>query len=71
MNGQQTKNKTEFTDWRQFLKTSTDNLGDEMKCRMSRARYVSTCTLRSKKKREREPSRIAKKKFIEVFRKTR
>ena len=79
VNDQHAKNKSEFTDQGSFLKISTDNPAsasvlhaDEMeRCRTSRVRLVSTHGLHSRKKREREPSRIPYRKVIKLFRKTR
>ena len=75
VNDQHAKNKIEFTDQGPLLKIPTDNPAsthalhaDEMKkCRMSRARLVSTCRLHSRKKREREPSRIPYRKQQQQF----
>ncbi|XP_078343176.1 uncharacterized protein LOC144628926 [Oculina patagonica] len=69
------KNKAEFTEQKPVLKLPTDNppsacalQTDEMdKCRNSRVR----CRLHSRRKREREPSRIPYKKFIKLFRKAK
>ena len=77
---QHAKNETEFTDQVPLLKIPTDNLAasttvlhtdDMKKSRMSRARLVSTRGLHSRKKREREPSRIPYRKVIKLFRKTK
>ena len=42
-----------------------------MNCRKSRSRYVANYILHSRKKREREPSRIPYKRVIKLFGKTR
>ena len=73
------KTKAEYTGSKPLLELQTDIPSstcalhaDEMCkiCRMSRVRLIS-CKFHSKKKREREPSRIPYKKVIKLFRKTR
>ena len=77
LNDQRSKNKTEFNGQGTFQKIPTNKPAntrvlhpDEMKnCRISRATLV--CRFHSRKKREREPSRIPYRKVIELFRKAR
>ena len=78
LNDQHGKSSTQFTDQELLLKILTDNAvsshtsnADKMTCRLSRVRPFSTCRLQSRKKREREPSRIPYRKVIKFFRKTR
>ena len=77
LNDQRSKNKTEFNGQGTFQKIPTNKPAntrvlhpDEMKnCRISRATLV--CRFHSRKKREREPSRIPYRKVIKLFRKAR
>ena len=70
-NRKHTESESRFTDWETFLNTPRDNAGGKMKHRIWRSRYVSRCILHSRKKREREPSRIPYKRVIKLFGKTR
>lgn len=77
-NDQHGKSSTQFTDQELLLKKPTDNSvsshtsnADKMTCRLSRARLFSTSRLHSRRKREREPSRIPYRKVIKCFEKTR
>ena len=76
LNDQRSKNKTEFNGQGTFQKIPTNKPAntsvlhpDEMNCRISRATLV--CRFHSRKKREREPSRIPYRKVIKLFRKAR
>ena len=80
LNDQHAKSSTQFTDQELLLKIPTDTCNsvsshtsnaDKMTCRLSRARLFSTSRLHSRKKREREPSRIPYRKVIKFFGKTR
>ena len=73
------KTKAEYTGSKPLLELPTDVPlstcalhTDEMCkiCRMSRVRLIS-CKFHSKKKREKEPSRIPSRKVLKLFRKTR
>ena len=78
LNDQHGKSSTQFNDKELLLKISTNNSvsshtsnAGKMTCRLSRARLFSTSRLHSRKKGEREPSRIPYRKVIEFFGKTR
>ncbi|KAL9962518.1 hypothetical protein ACROYT_G031625 [Oculina patagonica] len=58
---------TDFADY----KSSPALYVSETKCRMSRARFISSSSFHASKKREREPSRIPYRKFFKLFRKSR
>ena len=78
LNDQHGKSSTQFHDKELLLKISTNNSvsshtsnAGKMTCRLSRARLFSTSRLHSRKKGEREPSRISYRKVIKFFGKTR
>ena len=78
LNDHHGKSSTQLTDQELLLKIPTDNSVSshtsnayKMTCMLSRARLFSTSRLLSRKKCEREPSRIPKRKVIKFFGKTR